>query len=41
MYEMMWQDLTTGVRVTPDFGDALVLHRLMDRIEKAALEEIA
>lgn len=37
MYEMMWQDLTTGTHTAPDFEDALALHRLMDKIENAAL----
>lgn len=37
MYEMMWEDLTNGTHIAPDFDDALALHRLMAKIEEAAL----
>jgi predicted dehydrogenase len=37
MYAAMWEDITNGTRVAPDFNDALELHRLIDRIEQAAL----
>jgi predicted dehydrogenase len=38
MYAAMWEDITNGTRVAPDFNDALELHRLIDRIEQAALQ---
>jgi predicted dehydrogenase len=37
MYEVMWKDLVHGTREAPDFNYAVELHRLIDRIRKAAI----
>jgi predicted dehydrogenase len=37
MYDLMAEDLTTGAHKAPDFDYAVKLHRLIDRIEKAAI----
>ena len=36
LYEGIWNDLVHDTRRAPDFGAALELHRLIDRIERAA-----
>jgi len=37
MYEAMWSDLVHGTHEAPDFDYAVELHRLIDRIRKAAI----
>jgi hypothetical protein len=37
LYEGMWHDLVRGTAAAPDFGYAVELHRLIDRIQKAAI----
>jgi predicted dehydrogenase len=37
MYDRMAEDLTSGTHKAPDFDDAVKLHRLIDRIEKASI----
>lgn len=37
MYTALWNDIHNNTYIAPDFNDALELHRLLDRIERATL----